>query len=167
MGKYRTSIYVLIYLQCLCMDQGMCKTRSRLLNSVCELSDSEDKHVWMWLCEMKYSSWHYPLFKGETPENYFLGVSKRELSKRVYFLRNCLNLLVVKREEGVGGGIPKQRGHEQSGSLDSACLPITMANQGASGFCWWKSLIAPCALVNFFTGIHSFSLCGNPFQWIK
>ena len=51
---------------------------------------------------------------------------------------------MVKREEGVGGGIPKQRGHEQSGSLDSVCLQIMMASRGASGFCWWKSLIAPC-----------------------
>ena len=39
MGKYRTGIYVLIYLQCLCMDQGMCKTCSQLLDSVCEPSD--------------------------------------------------------------------------------------------------------------------------------
>ena len=74
---------------------------------------------------------------------------------------------MVKREEGVGGGIPKQRGHEQSGSLDSSCLRITMASRGASGFCRWKSLIAPWALVNSFTGIHSFSSQGNPFQWIK
>ena len=74
---------------------------------------------------------------------------------------------MVKREEGVGGGIPKQRGHEQSGSFDSACLRITMASRGASGFCQWKSLMAPCALVNSFTGIHLFSSCGNPFQWIK
>ena len=35
---------------------------------------------------------------------------------------------MVKREEGVGGGIPKQRGHEQSGSLDLACLRIMMAS---------------------------------------
>ena len=40
---------------------------------------------------------------------------------------------MVKREEGVGGGIPKQRGHEQSGSLDLACLRITMASSGALG----------------------------------
>ena len=45
MGKYRTGIYVLIYLQCLCMDQGMCKACSQLLDSVHELSDSESKHV--------------------------------------------------------------------------------------------------------------------------
>ena len=74
---------------------------------------------------------------------------------------------MVKREEGVGGGIPKQRGHEQSGSLDLACLQITMASRGVSGFHRWKSLIAPWALVNSFTGIHSFSSHGNPFQWIK
>ena len=57
MGKYRTGIYVLIYLQCLCTDQGMCKTCGRLLDSMCELSDSESKHVWMWLHEVKYGSW--------------------------------------------------------------------------------------------------------------
>ena len=74
---------------------------------------------------------------------------------------------MVKREEGVGGGIPKQRGHEQSGSFDLACLQIMMANRGALGFCRWKSLIASWALVNSFTGIHSFSSRGNPFQWIK
>ena len=47
MGKYRTGIYVLIYLQCLCTDQGMCKTCSQLLDSVRELSDS--------VCEVKVS----------------------------------------------------------------------------------------------------------------
>ena len=48
MGKYRTGIYVLIYLQCLCTDQGMCKTCGRLLDSVRELSDS--------VCEVKVST---------------------------------------------------------------------------------------------------------------
>ena len=48
MGKYRTGIYILIYLQCLCTDQGMCKTCGRLLDIVHELSD----HV----CEMKVSA---------------------------------------------------------------------------------------------------------------
>ena len=57
MGKYRTGIYVLIYLQYLCTDQGMWKTCGRLLDSVRELSDDESKHVWMWLCEVKYGSW--------------------------------------------------------------------------------------------------------------
>ena len=48
MGKYRTGIYVLIYLQCLCTDQGMCKTCSWLLDSMRELSDS--------VCEVKVST---------------------------------------------------------------------------------------------------------------
>ena len=48
MGKYRTGIYVLIYLQYLCTDQGMWKTCSQLLDSVRELSDS--------LCEVKVST---------------------------------------------------------------------------------------------------------------
>ena len=33
---------------------------------------------------------------------------------------------MVKREEGVGGGISKQRGHEQSGSLDSVLLRLAL-----------------------------------------
>ena len=45
MGEYRTGIYILIYLQCLCTDQGMCKACGWLLDSVHELSDSESKHV--------------------------------------------------------------------------------------------------------------------------
>ena len=48
MGKYRTGIYVLIYLQYLCMDQGMCKTCGQLLDSMRELSG----HV----CEVKVST---------------------------------------------------------------------------------------------------------------
>ena len=43
MGKYRTGIYILIYLQCLCTDQGMCKTCCRLLDSVREVKVSTCK----------------------------------------------------------------------------------------------------------------------------
>ena len=53
MGKYRTGIYVLIYLQCLCTDQGMCKACGRLLVSVRELSDSVCE-VEVSMCECDY-----------------------------------------------------------------------------------------------------------------
>ena len=57
MGKYRTGIYILIYLQCLCTDQGMCKTCGLLLDIVRELSDSvcETK---VSMCECDYVKWN-------------------------------------------------------------------------------------------------------------
>ena len=57
MGKYRTGIYILIYLQCLCTDQGMCKTCGQLLDSVCELSDSVCE-VKVSTCECDYVKWN-------------------------------------------------------------------------------------------------------------
>ena len=100
----------------LCTDQDMHKTCGLVWTKVTVCVKwrlvRESVAVTMW--SEKWSSWHYPLFKGETPENYSRVYQKECHLSDCIFLRNCLNSFVVKREEGVGGGIPKQRGHEQS-----------------------------------------------------